>query len=139
MGNWGLLITGDEIHVAGDDALVVASVVMFSSLGGKAGAMAAVVEEEDVPRPGGSDETGEGVSDVGTSGLGGGFIGVDEDSDVVFGETVAVDEALMHPLHVVDASFQLCLRSRVVASHQKCFPRHRSRSLCVFLTAGQKW
>lgn len=90
MGNWGLL-TGDEIHVAGDDALVVASVVMFSGLGGEAGAMAAVVEEEDVAGPGGSDETGESVSDVGTSRLGGGFIGVDEDSDVVFGETVAID------------------------------------------------
>lgn len=116
--------TGDEIHVAGDDALVVAGVVLLAGLGGEAGAMAAVVDEEEVAGLAGSDEMGEGAADVLAGGLDVGVVGVDEDGDVVLGEAVALDEAAVHLVDVVDAAFELSLGALVVATDQQRFPRH---------------
>lgn len=125
--------TGDEIHVAGDDALVVAGVVLLARLGGEAGAVAAVVDEEEVAGLGGSEEIGEGATDVLAGGLEGVVVGVDEDGDVVLGEAVAVDEAAVHPVDVVDAALELGLGARVVAPDQQRLPRHfRARFLCGF-------
>ncbi|GFZ12761.1 PLAC8 family protein [Actinidia rufa] len=82
--------TGDEIHVRGDDALVVASVVVLAGLGGEAGAVAAVVDEEEVSIVGGSEEIGEGFADVVAGGLGVRVVCVDEHRDVFLAEAVAL-------------------------------------------------
>ena len=87
--------------------------------------MAAVVDEEKVAWIGGSDETGKGRADVLAGGLGVGVVGINEDVDVVVGEAVTVDQTLMHPIDVVDASFELRLSSWVIASDQH---RHFSHS-----------
>lgn len=109
--------TGDEVHITGDDALVVAGIVFVTGLGGEAGAVAAVVEEEVVAGAGEGDEFGDGAADVGSRGLGIGLVGVDEDSDVLLRKAVALHQAPVHPPHVVDATLQLRLRPRVVAPH----------------------
>ena len=80
--------------------------------------MAAVVDEQDVARTGRSDEAGEGGAYVLAGWLSVGVVGVDEDGDVILRETVTVDEAFVHPPNVVDASFELSLGSRIVASDQ---------------------
>lgn len=121
--------TSDEIHVAGDDALVVASVVVLAGLGRKSGAMAAVVNEEEVPWLRRLDESGESLAGVLAGGLSVGVVAVDENGDVVLGETESLDKAVVHPLDVVDASSQLRLRSRIVASDQHRFLPHLSLKL----------
>ena len=86
-----MIWTGDEIHVSGDDALVVAGVVVLAGLGGESSAMTAVVDEEEVAGVGRSDEVKDGAADVLAGRLETVGIGVDEDGDVVGGESVAID------------------------------------------------
>ena len=117
-------LTGYKVHISGDNALVVAGVVFLASLGGKAGAVAAVVDEEDVAGASGIDEIREGGAYVVAGGLLVRIVGIDEDGDVIFGEAVTVDEARVHPPHIVDASFELGLGSGVVAADQNSLLRH---------------
>lgn len=119
--------TSDEVHVSGDDALIIASVIVIASLSRKAGAMAAVVDKEDVAGIGRSDEVGDGPADVSAGGLSVGGIRVDQNLDVIFTEAISVHKAAVHPLHVVNAALQLCLGSLVVASYQHCLLRHFSQ------------
>lgn len=76
-------LTGDEIHIARDDAFVVASIVLFTSLGRKTCAVAAVMDEEEIARLGGSDKIGKNASYVLASGLSVGVVSVDQDGDVI--------------------------------------------------------
>lgn len=116
--------TGDEIHVAGDDALVVAGVVVLAGLRRQASSMAAVMEEEEVPGLGGGYQIRHGAADVSSGRRGEALVGVDEDGDVLLGEAESLHQAPAHPRHVVDASPQLRLRAGVVAAHQQRLLRH---------------
>lgn len=121
--------TGDEIHIGRDDALVVAGVVVLASLGRETSAVAAVVDEEEVAGLGRSDEIMHGAADVLAGGLNAIGIGVDEDGDVVLGEAIAVDEAVVHSFDIVDAALELSLGSLVIASNQQRLLPHDSRQL----------
>ena len=61
--------TSDEVHIGGNDAFVIASVVVFASLSRKACAVATVVDEEEVTGFGGSDEACDSIADVFAGGL----------------------------------------------------------------------
>ncbi|GER52790.1 glutamate--tRNA ligase [Striga asiatica] len=111
-------LTGDEIHIRGDNALVVAGVVVLAGLRWEAGAVAAVVDEQEVAAPGRINQIGKCSTDVAARGLGAGLVCVDEYRDVVRRETVALDEAAVHSLDIVDATSQLRLCPRVIASDQ---------------------
>lgn len=80
--------------------------------------MAAVVHKEKIPRLSGSQQIGQSPADVLARGLGVGVIGVDQHRDVVLGESVAVYEAPVRLLDIVNATLELRLRSWVVASYQ---------------------
>lgn len=80
--------------------------------------MAAIVHEEKVPRLGRSQQIPQNPADVLARRLGVGVIGVDQHRDVVLGEAVPVDEALISPLHIVYATLELRLGPWVVAPDQ---------------------
>lgn len=127
-----VILTGNEIHVSRDDALVVAGVVVLSGLGRESSAVAAVVDEEDVAGFGRSDEIKEGAANVLAGRLNAIGIGVDEDGDVVLGEAEAIEEGVVHSVDIVDAALELSLGSLVIASYQHCLLPHDL--LCVSLT-----
>lgn len=76
--------TSDEIHICGNNAFIVASVVLVVGLRRKTGAVAAVVDEEDVARLGRPDKLGQSESDVLAGGLGVGMMSVNENNNVLF-------------------------------------------------------
>lgn len=128
-------ITSDEVHITGDNTLIIPSIIVLPSLRREPGAMAAVVEEQGVAGPGAGDEVGDGAADVGAGGLGVGVVGVDEDDDIGVVEAVAIDEAAVHAADVVNAALELGLGARVVAPHQHRFLPHdlSSHSSASFL------
>ena len=91
--------------------------------------MATVMDKEKITWFGGSDETGKGGADILASGLGIGIIGIYQDADVVLGESESVDQTLMHPFNVVDASSELGLSSWVIASDQHRLLSHSFNSI----------
>ncbi|GER33846.1 interferon regulatory factor 6, partial [Striga asiatica] len=117
-------LTGDQIHVRGDNALVVAGVVVLAGLRRESGDVAAVADEEEVSGPGRIDQIRKCGPDVVARGLGVGIVAVNEDGDVVLGEAVAVDEAGIHSADIVDAVSELRLCSGVVAADQHRPSRH---------------
>ena len=111
--------TCDKVHVAGNDALVIAGVVVLPCLCGQTGAVAAVVEEEEVPGARVPDELRQRPADVGAGGLRPGGVAVEEDADVILVEAEAVDEAAVHAVHIVVAALELSLGAWVVDAHQE--------------------
>lgn len=119
-------MTSDKVHVSGDDALVIASVIIIASLRGKARPMSTVVDKKHVTGIGRSDQVGDGPADVFPGGLSVGVVGVDQNLDVILGKTVAIDEAGVHAIHVVNAALEFGLGAWVVAANQHRFLRHFS-------------
>lgn len=119
-------MTSDKVHVSGDDALVVASVIVIASLSGKARPMSTVVDKKHVTGIGRSDQLGDGPADVFPGGLSVGVVGVDQNLDVMLGEAVAIDEAGVHAIDVVNAALEFGLGAWVVAANQHRFLRHFS-------------
>ena len=133
-------LTSDEVHIRRNNAFIKASVIILSGFRGEARAMSAVMHEQHVPRPRRSYESGQRWPNVFPRGLRVGFVRVDQNGDVVFGETVSIDEAAVHPPHVVYASFQLRLCSRVVYSDQNGFFRHYANlALSLRENGNQVW
>lgn len=86
--------------------------------------MAAVVDEEKVAGAGGIDEIVERGAYVVAGGLRVGIVGVYEHLNILLREAVAVDQASVHPAHIIDATLELRLGSGVVAADQHCLLRH---------------
>lgn len=79
--------------------------------------MTAVVDKEDVAGLGRSDEIKDGAADVLAGRLNAIGMGIDEDGDVVLGESVTIDEAVVHTIDIVDAALEFGLGSLVIASY----------------------
>lgn len=86
--------------------------------------MAAVVHEQNVAGLGGGHQIGEGGADVPAGGLRFVTIRVNEDGDMLRRKAVSVEQAAVHPPHIVDAPLQLRLGARVVAAYQHRPLRH---------------
>lgn len=126
-------MTSDKVHVSGDDALVIASVIIIASLSGKARPMSTVVDKKHVTGIGRSDQLGDGPADVFPGGLSVGVVGVDQNLDVILGEAVAIDEAGVHAIHVVNAALEFGLGAWVVAADQHRLLHHFSILLGTLL------
>ncbi|XP_039778974.1 uncharacterized protein LOC120646482 [Panicum virgatum] len=108
----------DEVEVAGHDGLVLARAMAAAVRDERA--VAAVVEEEDVPGRGAGHHVGERALDVGAGREhgGGAAVVVGEHGDVAGREAEAGDEGVEHGEDVVDAASQLVGRAGVVAADQ---------------------
>src|SRR5262249_50921596 len=82
------------------------------------GPMSTVVHEEQVPRLSRSHKIREGKADVLAGRLSVGVVGVDQDGDVVFRETIAIEEAAVSPPDIVDTTLEFGLGAGVVAAYQ---------------------
>uniref|UniRef100_A0A0A9CRF7 Uncharacterized protein n=1 Tax=Arundo donax TaxID=35708 RepID=A0A0A9CRF7_ARUDO len=109
----------DEVEVAGHDGLVVAVAVVARLDGRDERAVAAEVEEEDVPGRGAGYHVGERALDVGAGGEHGGAAVVGEHGDIGGGEAEAGDEEVAHGEDVVDAAPQLVARAGLIAANQR--------------------
>ena len=108
----------DEVEVAGHDGLVLARAMAAAVRDERA--VAAVVEEEDVPGRGAGHHVGERALDVGAGREhgGGAAVVVGEHGDGAGREAEAGDEGVAHGEDVVDAASQLVGRAGVVAADQ---------------------
>jgi len=76
--------TSDEIHICGNNAFIIASIILVVGLCRKTRAVAAEVDEEDVARLRRPDKLGQSQSDVLAGGLGVGMMSVNENNNVLF-------------------------------------------------------
>lgn len=126
--------TGDEVHISGNNALIIASIIILSRLSRKPSAVATIMHEQKVAGTGVSEQIGHCSAYVLASRPRVGVVGVDHHRDIFIGKSVTFDEASVHPTNVVYASFQFCFRSWVIAPYQHCLPRHFSLQFSPFVT-----
>lgn len=114
--------TSDEIEVARDDGFVMTMPAMVRLDGRDEGAMATVVEEEDITSLSSANHGSECSLDVATGGeqRRAGCIG--EDEYVIAVEAKAGNEYVAHSMDVVDATMELVATIGIVAPHQRCQP-----------------
>lgn len=77
-------MTSDEIHIRRNYALIVSSIIIFTGLGRKAGAVATVMNKEKVTGLRRSHQILKSSADIPPSWLSVGIVRVDQDSDVFF-------------------------------------------------------
>lgn len=103
--------------------LLIFGIVVVTGLGWKVSVVFAVMNDEEVTRLCRLDEFIECLADVTAGRMGIGFVSIDKEFDVIFGESVMVNQTTIHFLDTVDASVDLRLGSEVVASNQhRLFP-----------------
>lgn len=126
------ILTSDEIHITGNNALIISSIIIFTSLRWQTSPVATVVHKQQISRLSRSHQIFQSPADVFPCWLSVRLICVDQNSDVFLWVSILVHQTLVHPLHIVDTPSQLCLRIWVVAPYQHRPLCHDDHSLFSF-------
>lgn len=116
------IYTCNEIEVTGNNSIILLPVALVGLHRRNQRAMAAVMEEQHVPRLGPVDHPAERPTDVGTSRHNLRARHVGQDHNVIGCEPEPLHDKLLHRLDVVDAAVELVAGVEVVAAHQRCQP-----------------
>ena len=123
------ILTSDEIHITRNNALIISSIIIFTSLRWQTSPVATVVHKQQISRLSRSHQILQSPADIFPCWLSVRLICVDQNSDVFLWVSILVHQALVHPLHIVDTPSQLYLRIWVVAPYQHCPLCHDDHSL----------
>ena len=126
------ILTSDEIHITGNNALIISSIIIFTSLRWQTSPVATVVHKQQISRLSRSHQIFQSPADVFPCWLSVRLICVDQNIDIFLWVSILVHQALVHPLHIVDTPSQLCLRIWVVAPYQHRPLCHDDHSLFSF-------
>ena len=126
------ILTSDEIHITGNNALIISSIIIFTSLRWQTSPVATVVHKQQISRLSRSHQIFQSPADVFPCWLSVRLICVDQNIDIFLWVSILVHQTLVHPLHIVDTPSQLCLRIWVVAPYQHRPLCHDDHSLFFF-------
>ena len=126
------ILTSDEIHITGNNALIISSIIIFTSLRWQTSPVATVVHKQQISRLSRSHQIFQSPADVFPCWLSVRLICVDQNIDIFLWVSILVHQTLVHPLHIVDTPSQLCLRIWVVAPYQHRPLCHDDHSLFSF-------